>query len=44
MVVDSNPGPGYGTIRALHLRRALGHRGNMITLPVGGGLLYIEPV
>ena len=75
MVVDSNPGPGYGTIRVLQLPQAAVTEGpsqvqgafesyarasieltqlrkggstvtlgNMITLPVGGGLLYIEPV
>jgi uncharacterized protein len=75
MTVDSNPGPGYGTIRVLQLPQnavtegpsqvqgafesnavasaelTLLRRGgstvtlgNMITIPVGGGLLYIEPV
>jgi uncharacterized protein len=75
MVVDSNPGPGYGTIRILALpqnavtegpsqvqgafesnaaasaeltllRRggSIVTLGNMITIPMGGGLLYIEPV
>jgi hypothetical protein len=75
MTVNSNPGPGYGTIRVLQLpqnevtegpsqvqgafesnaaasaeltllRRggSLVTLGNMITIPVGGGLLYIEPV
>ena len=75
MTVDSNPGPGYGTIRILQLPQnavtegpsqvqgafesnavasaelTLLRRGgstvtlgNMITIPVGGGLLYIEPV
>jgi len=75
MTVDSNPGPGYGTIRVLSLPQnavtegpsqvqgafesnavasaelTLLRRGgstvtlgNMITIPVGGGLLYIEPV
>jgi len=75
MTVDSNPGPGYGTIHVLTLPQnavtagpsqvqgafesnaaasaelTLLRRGgstvtlgNMITIPVGGGLLYIEPV
>ena len=75
MAVDSNPGPGYGTIRllqlpqdtaiqgpgagaerlrvqsrvasALTLLRQGGSKvtqGNLITLPVGGGLVYFEPV
>ena len=75
MTVNSNPGPGYGTIRVLQLPQnavtegpsqvqgafesnavasaelTLLRRGgstvtlgNMITIPVGGGLLYIEPV
>ncbi len=75
MAVNSNPGPGYGTImmlqlpqdtaikgpeqvqndfeanprvaKALTLLRSGGSKvtqGNLITLPVGGGLIYFEPV
>ncbi|WP_370078383.1 UPF0182 family protein [Streptacidiphilus sp. MAP12-16] len=76
MAVDSDPGPGYGTIRILKVptsTNTLGpvqvqakfnsdptvapqisllqksgdstvEYGNLLTLPVGGGLLYVEPV